>query len=102
MQYAKMQYYTSPSLLDLGTSNYFGIRQTSAKNKIDYGQTLLVEFSSKPELVQCLNYLQQRPTSPVGVTITNPTDKMVSVKKKNFSCILYSIYIHISKPSKCS
>ena len=92
MQYAKMQYYTSLSLLDLGTSNYFGIRQTCAKNKIHYGQTLLVEFSSKPELVQCLNYLQQRPTSPVGVTITNPTDKMVSVKKKNFSCILY---IHI-------
>jgi len=40
--------------------------------------------------------LQQRPTPPEGVTITNPTDKMVSVKKKNFSCILYSTYIHLS------
>jgi len=40
--------------------------------------------------------LQQRPTPPEGVTITNPTDKMVSVKKKNFSCILYSTYIHVS------
>ena len=40
--------------------------------------------------------MQQRPTPPEGVTITNPTDKMVSVKKKNFSCILYSTYIHVS------
>jgi hypothetical protein len=45
-----MQDYTSLSILDLGTSNYFGIRKTCAKNKIGHGQTLLVGFSSKPEL----------------------------------------------------